>query len=171
MIDVAASVAYRVVVPHGSAPASATLSENFVAAHWNAKAKRSEVGAISLHEGLIERFGLSPSGSRAVGRPIVVDGAAPVAYNGPLRREAGAYYIFHKNTTRRLLKTRFAGHGAGALAALDRRALDPGGPCSRTTRRRLKGKGGTRAAGGPGALSALRAAHPKADGLAHADDC
>ena len=62
LVDVVkASVAHRVAVPHGGAPAKAILNENWVIySYWNHKAKRAELGSLSLHEGMIERFGLSP---------------------------------------------------------------------------------------------------------------
>ncbi|KAH8045659.1 hypothetical protein JL722_14149 [Aureococcus anophagefferens] len=59
--ELGASVAHRVAVPHGGAPAKAILNENWVIySYWNHKAKRAELGSLSLHEGMIERFGLSP---------------------------------------------------------------------------------------------------------------
>ncbi len=132
LIDVvAASVAHRVVVPHGSAPASATLSENFVAyTYWNAKAKRSEVGAISLHEGLIERFGLSPfkvpeqSSTRSS-----LTAPPPVALQRTFALAKPVLTISSTRTQRGVAsKHVLLGMEPGQLAALDRRALDPRRP-------------------------------------------
>jgi hypothetical protein len=132
LIDVvAASVAHRVVVPHGSAPASATLSENFVAyTYWNAKAKRSEVGAISLHEGLIERFGLSPfkvpeqSATRSS-----LTAPPPVALQRTFALAKPVLTISSTRTQRGVSsKHVLLGMEPGQLAALDRRALDPRRP-------------------------------------------
>jgi hypothetical protein len=132
LIDVvAASVAHRVVVPHGSAPASATLSENFVAyTYWNAKAKRSEVGAISLHEGLIERFGLSPfkvpeqSSTRSS-----LTAPPPVALQRTFALAKPVLTISSTRTQRGVAsKHVLLGMEPGQIAGLDRRALDPRRP-------------------------------------------
>lgn len=132
LIDVvAASVAHRVVVPHGTGPASATLSENFVAyTYWNAKAKRSEVGAVSLHEGLIERFGLSPfkvpeqSATRSSH-----DAPPPIALQRTFALAKPVLTISSTRTQRGVAsKHVLLGMEPGQLAALDRRALDPRRP-------------------------------------------
>ena len=48
LVDVVkASVAHRVAVPHGGAPAKAILNENWVIySYWNHKAKRAELEAL-----------------------------------------------------------------------------------------------------------------------------
>mmetsp|Transcript_27926 Transcript_27926/g.83690 ORF Transcript_27926/g.83690 Transcript_27926/m.83690 type:complete len:306 (+) Transcript_27926:1356-2273(+) len=128
---VSASVVHRASVPHGGAPARAIVSENWVVySYWNHKAKRAEVGALTLVEGHIDRFGLSPfkvpeqraeTSSFAAAPPVAFQ--RTFALNKPVTA-LGA------TATRRGIASKhiLLGVEPGQLNALDRRALDPRRP-------------------------------------------
>jgi len=67
LIDsVSARIIYRGTIESGSAPVHAVLVENnLVVTYWNAKAKRTELSSVSLFEGMIDRYGLTPFASKA----------------------------------------------------------------------------------------------------------
>ena len=132
LVDVVkASVAHRVAVPHGGAPAKAILNENWVIySYWNHKAKRAELGSLSLHEGMIERFGLSPfkvpeqeSTASAWSLP------PPVALQRTFALPKPVTALGATATSRGIAsKHVLLGVEPGQLSALDRRALDPRRP-------------------------------------------
>ena len=98
--------------------------------YWNHKAKRSEVGSLSLHEGLIERFGLSPFKvpEQAATRSAWT-APPPVALQRTFALAKPVLALSSTRTARGIAsKHVLLGVAPGQVAALDRRALDPRRP-------------------------------------------
>lgn len=133
LIDVVASkIVARVAHPHGAAPCRLTLSENWVVySYWNSKAKRTEVGSLTLHEGMFDRYGLSPFKvpeqestfvARSAPSPVVL--YRTFALDKPLVTNLAPTL-----TSRGIASKHFLlGIAPGQILALDRRALDPRRP-------------------------------------------
>lgn len=133
LVDVVASkIVARVAHPHGAAPCRLTLSENWVVySYWNSKAKRTEVGSLTLHEGMFDRYGLSPFkvpeqeatfAARSAPSPVVL--YRTFALDKPLVANLAPTL-----TPRGIASKHFLlGIAPGQILALDRRALDPRRP-------------------------------------------
>ena len=132
LVDVvAARVVARVAHPNGAAPCHVSLSENWVvAAYWNAKAKRQELASLSLHEGMIDRYGLSPFKVPEQETSFAARAAPPpVALYRTFAVEKPILAVEPTLTARGIASKHFlVAVAPGQIAALDRRALDPRRP-------------------------------------------
>jgi len=132
LVDVvAARVVARTAHPNGAGPCRMSLSENWVvAAYWNSKAKRQELASLSLHEGMIDRYGLSPFKVPEQETTFAARAAPPpVALFRTFAVEKPVVDVQPTLTARGIASKQFlVAVPPGQIAALDRRALDPRRP-------------------------------------------
>lgn len=129
---VAAKTVARVAHPNGAGPCRAVATENWIVySFWNAKAKRNELASLSLHEGMIDRHGLSPFKIPDQESVFAARSAPPpVALYRTFALEKPLVANLAPTLTARGIASKhiFLGIAPGQILALDRRALDPRRP-------------------------------------------
>ncbi|KAJ8601198.1 hypothetical protein CTAYLR_003237 [Chrysophaeum taylorii] len=129
---VASKVVARVAHPHGAAPCRVAVSENWVVySYWNSKAKRNELGSLSLHEGMFDRYGLSPFKVPEQETSFFARSAPPpvALYRTFAIDKPVVSNLAPTLTSRGIASKQFlVGIAPGQILALDRRSLDPRRP-------------------------------------------
>lgn len=133
LVDVVASkIVARVVHPHGAGPCRVSASENWIVySYYNTKSKRSEVGSLTLHEGMFDRYGLSPFKIPEQESTFESRHAPPpVALHRTFAIEKPVVANIAPTLTSRGIASKhfLVGISPGQILALDRRALDPRRP-------------------------------------------
>jgi len=138
--SVSAKVIYRGSLESATAPVHAVLVENsIVATYWNTKAKRCELSSVSLFEGVIDRYGLTPFApkqSAAAAAKVqqrknfsAFSSSAPLAMQKTFVLPKAVTAVQHTTTAQGLAnKNLLLGLTSGQVYALDARHISPRRP-------------------------------------------
>jgi len=128
---VSGEILHRISHPHGKDPVHITVNENWVVySFWDGKAHRTQMGAVSLYEGFIDKHGLNP-----FNQPEQEKNFSAFAAHPPIILQKT--YIFpHSIRALATTTTRFGttskhilvGLETGQVLGLDRRIIDPRRP-------------------------------------------
>jgi hypothetical protein len=139
---VSAQVVHRYSILHASTRLSGRSSvqvswieNNLLVAYWSSQAQRQELSSVSLFEGMIDKYGLSPFSSVKVDHVrSSFNSPAPIALQKTFILPRKVTSMHHTVTARGITnKNLLLGLGSGQLYTVDLRMLDPRRPVNKPT--------------------------------------
>jgi len=139
---VSAQVVFRQSILHAStrvlgasAVRVAVVENNILVSYWSHQAQRQEISSISLFEGMIDKYGLSPFSSIKVDQVrSSFNAPSPIALQKTYILPRKVTSMHHSVTSRGITnKNLLLGLGSGQLYAMDMRMLDPRRPVNAPT--------------------------------------